>query len=93
MPGNRIIVSNGRVRIDGLELDVPCTGRVPLNTRAQSYTIPSNQYYVIGDNRGSSHDSRVFGPVPVEAVVGRAWLAFRPPQRVAFLRSTPLNSL
>jgi signal peptidase I len=41
--------------------------------------------YVLGDHRNNSSDSRVFGPVPVENVVGKAWLSYWPVDDVGFV--------
>lgn len=54
-----------------------------------SYTevrVPSENYYVMGDNRRVSKDSRSFGPVSDEHVVGRAVLCFWPPSKIRWLR-------
>jgi len=41
--------------------------------------IPENEYFVLGDNRNNSNDSRNFGPVSREGIIGRAWLSIWPP--------------
>jgi signal peptidase I len=40
--------------------------------------IPENEYFVLGDNRNNSNDSRNFGPVSREAIIGKAWFSFWP---------------
>ena len=56
------------------------TGR-PQPTRAGStsqWVVPAGDLFLMGDHRSDSEDSRVFGPVPVANVVGRAWLRYWP---------------
>ena len=47
--------------------------------------IPEGMVFVMGDNRGNSDDSRNFGPVPVDTVVGRAFVLIWPPKDFATL--------
>jgi signal peptidase I len=48
-------------------------------------TIPSNDYFMMGDNRGKSDDSRFWGPVPRDWIIGEAFLTYWPPDRIGFL--------
>ena len=43
-----------------------------------SWVVPDDQLFVMGDHRSSSADSRAFGPIPTDAVIGRAWLRYWP---------------
>ena len=47
--------------------------------------IPAGEYFVMGDNRGDSSDSRVFGPIKKNLIVGRAFLLIWPPSRIRTL--------
>jgi signal peptidase I len=48
--------------------------------------VPSNQYFVLGDNSTQSIDSRYFGCVPAANIIGRAWLCYWPPQRIGLVK-------
>ena len=53
-------------------------------------SVPAGAYFVLGDNRQASNDSRSFGVVPRENIVGRAWLSLWPPDQLGILRVLPL---
>ena len=81
LPGESIEVRNGQVYIDGEQLDEPWTVR-PGGGNYGPQTIPPLRVFVMGDNRGASNDSRSFGPVAIEHVVGHAWFSYWPPEYV-----------
>ena len=86
---------SGQVLIDGKPLAEPWLPRgtttypIPGDNRPWSlrhpYTIPKGDYYVMGDNRGNSSDSRVFGPIPGSLIVGRADFRIWPLSRLGGL--------
>ena len=88
LPGERITLSGGRVYVDGVLLQEPYL-QAGVRTEAigteQIWTVPAREVFVMGDNRADSADSRVFGPVPITAIVGRAWLRYWPPPDLAIL--------
>ncbi|HTU36517.1 MAG TPA: signal peptidase I [Acidimicrobiales bacterium] len=82
LPGQTISLTNGYVYIDGKHLDeswLPSqeqgiTNPGPGGTAyslAKPYHIPANDYFVMGDNRGDSCDSRYWGPIPKSLIVGK----------------------
>jgi len=87
LPGEEIRVQNGLlfvndtvVREGYLNVDA-----VPDPSSYGPTTVPEGHVFVMGDNRGSSQDSRVYGPVPQENLEGEAFVRFWPPNRLAWL--------
>jgi signal peptidase I len=82
LPGDKITISNGMVTVirqDGsvISLDEPYIDELPL-FNYESQTIPQDHYFVMGDNRNNSSDSRGGWTVPVENIVGKAWFSYWP---------------
>ena len=75
VPGEAVEIRQGKVFINGEELDEP---RTTTCSRHCSLTVPADSYYVLGDNRGASDDSRRWGLVPAENIIGRAWVRYWP---------------
>lgn len=85
LPGERVAIHDGKVFINGEPLDEPYL-RQPTRGRMDEVVVPEKHVFVLGDNRSASNDSRTFGPVPYEAIVGRAWLSYWPPDRIGLVR-------
>jgi signal peptidase I len=75
--GETIEIKGGTVFIDGQPLVEPYLGHETGGTYGP-LSVPEGQVFVMGDNRGASNDSRVFGPVSTERIVGRAWVSYWP---------------
>ncbi|HUF32791.1 MAG TPA: signal peptidase I [Acidimicrobiales bacterium] len=85
LPGEQVEGREGSVWIDGFRLVEPY---LPEGTRTSDFdpvTLPDGTVWVMGDNRTGSSDSRSFGPVDTDTIVGRAVWRVWPPLRVAFL--------
>jgi signal peptidase I len=79
LPGETVEVRNGQVLINGQPLAEPFQpGRMSYTMRPQ--VVPDSTVFVLGDNRNNSNDSHNWGALPVENIVGRAWLSYWPPQ-------------
>lgn len=91
LPGEDIGVHSGRVAIHGSPLDEPYLA--PLDSRAAArdgqWTLADDRYFLLGDNRNDSLDSRAFGPVAGGWIVGRVWYRYGPAGRVGALASSP----
>lgn len=82
LPGETFQEQKGRVYIDRLLLREPYVKEHETFTR-RPVEIPKGSYYVLGDNRASSCDSRVWGPLPRANIIGRVIATYWPPSRIA----------
>src|SRR5207253_11429953 len=82
LPGERLLIHNGVVYINGHKLDEPYLPEAwTVNTEwggPSGQLIPPNNYFVMGDNRNRSQDSRTFGPISRDRIDGRAWFRIWP---------------
>ena len=83
LPGEEVRLSDGLLSIDGCDLEEPYLGGLPavLGLGTKVWRLGPNEYFVMGDNRTHSTDSREFGPVAAELIVGRAGLRFWLPKK------------
>ncbi|MBE9509161.1 MAG: signal peptidase I [Chloroflexi bacterium] len=84
LPGETIEVRGGEVYIDGEKVEEDWTTRQGGGNYGPK-TIPPLHVFVMGDNRGASNDSRNFGPVHIDHIVGQAWFSYWPPEYVGFV--------
>ncbi len=96
LPGDKIMIQGGRIFLNGEIYDE--TGYLDLNanTRAGQFaqegmtvTVPANQYFAVGDNRNNSSDSRDWGPIPVQNIVGKAWVKYWPLNKIGMVEKYP----
>jgi signal peptidase I len=85
LPGERVTVADGRVFIDGIQLDEPYLNQ-ETQSAGRSWLVPPLQVFVMGDNRQASRDSRSFGPVPRDEIIGRALFRYWPLDQIGILR-------
>jgi signal peptidase I len=76
--GDRVESRDGEVLVNGRPVDEPYLAEGVGTADFSPITLPDDAVWVMGDNRGSSGDSRSFGPVPVDAIVGKAFLLVWP---------------
>jgi signal peptidase I len=80
-PGDRVSLDgDGGVSVNGVEIDEPYVHGQSTDalSEEESWVVPQDRLFVMGDNRGNSIDSRSFGPICVNEVVGRAFLRYWP---------------
>ena len=80
LPGEQVAIDHGTVLIDGKPLKEDYVRYRDARSEPPQ-TVPADSYYVLGDNRSNSDDSRDWGFVPASAIMGKAWLAVWPPSR------------
>jgi signal peptidase I len=108
LPGDTVTLDNGRVYLtpqggtrvqlveDYVARDVDGRAAPTLPKDAESttqWTVPPDEYFVMGDNRPESQDSRFFGPIERDLIVGRAWLRYFPLDRIGFMNRPEYEGL
>jgi len=87
-PGDTLTVEDGHVVRNGRRqresFIASCEGGGGCNL-PKPITIPKDHYFMMGDNRGSSQDSRFWGPVPRDWIIGNAFATYWPPKRIGLL--------
>jgi signal peptidase I len=85
-PGDTLSVRNGHPVVNGVEKTdepyiLPC-GSANVCNLPRPITIPPDHYFMMGDHRGESDDSRYWGPIPRDWIIGKAFATYWPPDRV-----------
>jgi len=85
LPGDTIELRAGAVLVNGALLDEPYVNgaTTECSDTCGLLLLGPDQYFVLGDNRSNSLDSRVFGPIPASQIVGRVVARYWPPERIA----------
>ena len=100
LPGETVKIEDGIIYINDLPLNESAYLDKDLETlsglfltEGKSYTIPESEYLVMGDNRNHSSDSKDWGTVPKENIIGLAWFRYWPVNSLGLLTSNSLYSL
>ena len=87
-PGDTLSIRDGHPVVNGVEASEdfikPCQGGNGCNL-PKRITIPPEHYFMMGDNRGFSDDSRFWGPIPRDWIIGAAFATYWPPDRIGLL--------
>ena len=84
--GDTVDIQQGRVYVNGVLIDEPyIEGAITECVKEKychNFTVPAGTIFVLGDNRQHSSDSRYFGPVPLDNVIGKAWFSNWPADKI-----------
>ena len=89
LPGDELELRKGKLSVNGEPLQEPyvkndpCEPGYPKTCAFGPVTVPRDHYFMMGDNRTRSADSRFFGPIPEDELIGEALVRFWPPGRAA----------
>jgi signal peptidase I len=87
-PGDTVYIKGGHAFVNGKRqadgFTRPCTGGTGCDF-TRPITIPPDHWFMMGDNRGESDDSRFWGPVPRKWIIGGAFATYWPPKRIGTL--------
>jgi len=96
LPGDQVMIKENHVYVNGQLLDESGYLDLTIVTRPGSYsregltiTVPQRAYFALGDNRDNSSDSRDWGPVPEENIVGKAWIRYWPLNKLGVIEKYP----
>ena len=84
LPGETVEIKDGNVYVDGESLCESYLNQTTLGNMSR-LLVPEGHVFVLGDNRRASNDSRAFGVVPFDDIVGKAWLRYWPPADVGLV--------
>lgn len=99
LPGEKIRISSGQITVfdaqnpQGSALDEAAYLDNAFTSGEKTVTLKDDEYYLLGDNRGASLDSRIFGPVKDKLIVGRVWLRGWPASRLGVFEAPAYSNL
>jgi signal peptidase I len=76
--GNTVAVHDGSLYVDGVAQDEPYLLEQDFRGEVPETTVPPGSVFVMGDNRNNSGDSRIFGPVAIGSIIGKAFVIYWP---------------
>jgi len=86
MPGDTLHIEDGNIFVNGKLLVLVGVNEARDESNLTPIVIPTGNYFLMGDNRANSYDSRFWGFVPREDVLGKAWFTFWPVMRMHLLK-------
>jgi signal peptidase I len=76
--GDRVAVTDGRLYVNDVPQEEPYLLEQDMRGEMAEITVPDGHVFVMGDNRNNSGDSRMFGPVPTDSLIGSAFVIYWP---------------
>ncbi len=92
LPGERVEVRDGKVFIEGVELKEPYLSDSLLTAGGITVSLGESDFFVLGDNRSASYDSRQWGSLPADNIIGKAWVRAWPLTSFDFITSFDYES-
>jgi len=98
LPGEKVMVKNGHVYINDKLIHEPYladsvyTNPGDFLAEGVEYTVPAGEYFVMGDNRPNSSDSRYWGPITKSEMTGRAWIIYWPINKTGVVQKVGYNN-
>ena len=97
LPGDIVRFRNQQVFINGIQINEPYILEACSQSRcpdsAEEIVLGADEYYVMGDNRNNSQDSRRLGPIPIDHIVGRVVFRYWPPERIGVIAHQNYDSI
>ncbi|OGK14713.1 signal peptidase I [Candidatus Roizmanbacteria bacterium RIFCSPLOWO2_01_FULL_37_16] len=99
LPGDKVVILEGKLYLNDELLTEPYISAATnlwesgFSKEGQPVNVPDNMVFVMGDNRPRSSDSREFGPVPIEAVIGEVFFRYFPASKLGFIKNPHPESL
>ncbi|MBF8250055.1 MAG: signal peptidase signal peptidase [Candidatus Levybacteria bacterium] len=97
VPGDTVMVKNGDVYVNEIPLNQSLYLEPPMRTYGGSFlkegvsvTVPADGYFVMGDNRSGSSDSREWGFVPLKSIIGESFFVYWPFDKMGLIKN-PYN--
>ena len=90
VPGDTIEIHDNQVFVNGDPLPEPYLDEATRDN-IEARVLAIDEYFVMGDNRGNSSDSRAYGPLDEDHIIGKAWLTYWPPDQVGLIRDGTLS--
>ena len=78
VPGDSVEIRDGNVLVNGAALKESYTLEDPRAISMSEQIMGTEEYFVLGDNRLQSNDSKNWGPVPLENIIGKVWVSYWP---------------
>jgi signal peptidase I len=92
LPGDIVLIENNQVFVNDTLLSEPYLPPDDYTTGTGRWVIPEGNYFVMGDNRAHSSDSRQWGLLSMDKIIGKAWVSYWPPESWGFLPHFDYNT-